>query len=86
MKSKFTTEDVREVVEGMDLLSLGLVLRRHIYHWDRVAVLTNADGSHNSFFGRIRTGLSRVMSVDECFEVWVNRNGGCSDNNCKSDS
>ena len=70
----------------MDLLPLGLVLRQSFHHWDQVAVFTNGDGSHNGFVGRSRTGLCRVLSVDESFEVWFCIHGGCSDKEFKSDS
>ena len=51
MRSKLTTKDVREAVEGLDRLPLGIVCRHHFHHWDRVAVLTNANGSHHGFVG-----------------------------------
>ena len=86
MLSKLTTKDVAEDFEGLDLLPLGLVRRRHFHHLDQVDVFTNADGSHHGFFGRICPGLCRIMSVDDHFEVRVCRYGRCSDKECKSDS
>ena len=79
MQSKLTTKDVGEVVEGLDLLPLGLVRRYHFHHWDRVDLLTDADGSHHGFVGRRRPGLHRVLSGDDIFEVRVCRHGECSD-------
>ena len=86
MQSKLTTKDVGEAVEGLDIISLGLVRRRYLHHQDRVGVLTDAGGSHHGFVGRSCPGLHRVLSVDESFGVRICRHGGCSDNECKSDS
>ena len=86
MRSKLTTKDVGEAIEGLDLLPLVPVCSRHFRHRDRVAVLTDADGIHHGFVAPSRPGLCGILSVDESFEVQVCRHGGCSDKECKSES
>ena len=86
MQSKLTTKDAGDAAEGLYLLPLSLVCGRYFHHWDRVAVVTDADGIHHGFVGCRRPSLYCVMSVYESFGVWVFIHGGCSDKLFKPDS